>query len=95
MSIFVFFVSAGVNFRVPFPVSILNLNVSTYFKEQLLFLKMCSWNWEKLKIVRNEFKLDIKKQDFSTSISETGEHVFISWLVSFGICIRIQYSLMW
>ena len=36
-----------------------------------------------------------QKQDFSTSISETSENVylfvFISWLVSFGVCIYIQY----
>ena len=36
-----------------------------------------------------------KKQDFSTSVSETSENiylfVFISWLVSFGVSIYMQY----
>ena len=35
----------------------------------------------------------MKKQDFSTSISETSGNVFlsVSWLVSFGVCIYIQH----
>ena len=36
----------------------------------------------------------MKKQDLSTSLSETSENlylfVFVSWLVSFGICIYTQ-----
>ena len=36
-----------------------------------------------------------KKQDFLRSVSETSENeylfVFNSWLVSFGVCIYIQY----
>ena len=42
-------------------------------------------------------KHEKKTQDFSTSISETSENTYlfasISWLVSFWICIYIQYSI--
>ena len=48
-----------------------------------LLLRMCSWNWERIKIVHEEFQLHIK---------ETKENVcFISWLVSFRVRIHMQY----
>ena len=41
----------------------------------------------------------MKKQDFSISILETSKNVhlfvFISWLVSFGVCIYINISFTW
>ena len=37
----------------------------------ITFKKIYSWKWEKLKIADKEFLLSIKKQDFSTLISET------------------------
>ena len=57
---------------------------------------MCSWNCKKLQIVDKEFWLYIKrKQDFSRSVSETSQtaclFIFNSWLVSFGVCIYMQY----
>ena len=54
---------------------------------------MCPWNWEKfLKMFVRNF---LKKQDFSISVLEWSENVYvfasISWLVSFGVYIYIQY----
>ena len=37
---------------------------------ELLLLKMCSWNHEKLKFIHSSFNFTFKKQVFSTSISE-------------------------
>ena len=57
----------------------------------------CSWNWEKLEIVDKGLQLYIKKV-LSASISEASEIVYlifyISWLISFGVCIYINISLM-
>ena len=53
-----------------------------------LLLKMCSWNWEKLKIIHKE----LKKQVYSTSISETSDFSYVNTnLVSHKVCVHIQY----
>ena len=47
---------------------------------KLLLLKMCSWNWEKLKFIYKEFKFYIRKQVFSTSVLQTSSWlIFLDW----------------
>ena len=59
-----------------------------------LLLKMSSWNWEKRLFIRN-FYIYIKETSENVCLNfmkETSEMlVFISWLVSFGVCIQTQY----
>ena len=43
-----------------------------------LLLKMCSWNWEKLEIIHKDFQKRVNM------------FVFISWLVSYEVCIHTQ-----
>ena len=50
-----------------------------------LLLKMCSWNWEKLKIIHMEFKFFLHQYHKKVKM-----FVFISWLVSHEVCIHIQ-----
>ena len=45
-------------------------------------LGICSWNWEKLKFIRS-FNFTLKKQVFSTSISEISENVSFYFMIGF------------
>ena len=57
-----------------------------------LFLKMFSWNWEKLKSFHKKFSLYIKKRDFSTSISETSKNVCFYFMIGF-LCSLYSYTI--
>ena len=50
---------------------------------------------EKKKLFEHKFWLYMIKQDVLTSISEISKNVYLfvslSWLVSFGVCINMQY----
>ena len=56
---------------------------------------MCSWNWEKLKVVFKEFKLYMKEKKIFQSVSEKRENIYLHLsyfrLVSFGVCSYVQY----
>ena len=55
-----------------------------------LLLKMCSWNWKKLKFIRS-FNFTIKNQyQYSTSISETIENVCFYFMIGFPWSLYLQ-----
>ena len=63
---------------------------STYFEEHLL-LKICS-KWEKFKIIHKEFHFSLKKRFFQHQYQKRVKmFVFISSLVSYKVCIHMQY----
>ena len=65
------------------------LSIAKFLKEPILknicerlLLKMCSWNWEKLKFIRS-FNFRLKNQyQYSTSISETSENDFFFYFMT-------------
>ena len=62
---------------------------STYFEEHLrtsAALKICSWNWEKLRFIHN-----IRNFNFTLKNRFLKMIVFISLLVSHKVCIHIEY----
>ena len=63
---------------------------STYFEQHLrtLLLKMCSWNWEKMKIVHKEYKVNIK---------ETSENVCFYFMkaTSENACFYFMIGFLW
>ena len=62
---------------------------STYFEKHLrttAALKICSWNWEKLRFIHN-----IRNFNFTLKNRFLKMIVFISWLVSHKVCIHIEY----
>ena len=55
-----------------------------------LLLKMCSWNWEKIKFIRS-FNFTLKNQyQYSTSISETSENVCFYFMIGFPWSLYLQ-----
>ena len=56
-----------------------------------VLLKMCSWNWEELQFIRS-FTFTLKNRYFEHHYQKQVKiYVFTSWLVSFGVCIYMQY----
>ena len=54
-------------------------------------LRLCSWNWEKLKFTRS-FNSTLKSRFLQHQYQEQVKmFAFISWLVSHEACIHIQY----
>ena len=76
------------------------LNMAKFLRALILkniwlrqLLKMCSWNWEKLKFIRS-FNFTLKKSllIFNINIRNKSKYlVFTSWLISQEVCIHIQY----
>ena len=62
----------------------------TYFEEHLL-LKMCSWNWEKLKNTHKELQLYINRFFQRQYQKLVKMFVSVSWLASHEVCIHIQW----
>ena len=58
-----------------------------------LLLKMCSWNWEKIKFIHKELlHYYIKNRFFQHQYQkQVNMFVFTSWLVSHEVCIYMQY----
>ena len=60
-----------------------------------LLLKMCSWNWEKLKFIRS-FNFTLKNQyQYSTSISETSENVCFYFMIGFPWSLYLHTIFLW
>ena len=55
-----------------------------------LLLKMCSWNWEKLKFIKS-FNFTLRNQyQYSTSVSETSENVSFYFMIGFPWRLYLQ-----
>ena len=66
------------------------------FLEQLLLLllKMCSWNWEKLKFLKS-FNFTLKNRLFVASISETSENVCFYFMIGFPWSLYLHTIFLW
>ena len=88
--------------KTPVLKSLLVLSIAKFLKAPTfqktcprLLLKMCSWNWEKLKFIRS-FNFTLKNQyHYSTSISETSENVCFYFVIGFPWSLYSHTIFLW